>query len=184
MAEIENPVLAVIDIQNGFRNKHTNHVIQNVDVLIRGCQHFLIPIVFTRFFNTVGSPYETLIGWDKVHSAPETDIVDEFFSFAETLIDKNFYSALTDDFKNLIEEHQWKTLVLCGIATESCVLITAADAFELGLRPIVISNACASDMGETSHLAGLLALQSLIGKNQIMTIHDFIAHINDRISSR
>jgi nicotinamidase-related amidase len=178
--EIQNPVLAVIDMQKGFLNKHSQHIVQNVDGLIRGCQEFTIPVVFTRFFNVAGSPYESLIGWDRIHSEPETEIVDELLPWAGDLIDKNFYTAITSEFVARIGRNGWKTIILCGIATESCVLKTAADTFELGLRPIVVSDACASDMGEASHLAGLLALESLIGEDQIMSTNELFECLADR----
>jgi nicotinamidase-related amidase len=174
VAEIQNPVLAVIDMQKGFINEHSGHIVENVDALARICQDLSIPIVFTRFFNLAGSQYETLIGWDRVHDEPETDIIDELLPLVEALIDKNFYTAITREFIELVQQNDWKTIILCGIATESCVLKTATDAFELGLRPIVISDACASDMGHNSHSAGLLVLKSLIGTNQIMTTNELL----------
>ena len=161
-------------MQNGFINEHSRHIVQNVDALIHGFQEISIPVVFSRFFNFAGSPYERLIGWDCVHNEPETDIVDELLPLVDALIDKNFYTAITPEFIERIGRNDWKTVILCGIATESCVLKTAADAFELGLRPIVISDACASDMGKSSHLAGLLALESLIGKDQIMSTNELL----------
>jgi len=172
VAKIHNPVLTVIDMQKGFLNDHSSHIVRNVDGLIRYCQERLIPVVFTRFFNFAGSPYETLLGWNRVNEEPETNIIDDLLPLVEALIDKSSYTAVTSEFVARIERNDWKTIILCGIATESCVLKTAADIFELGLRPIVISNACASDVGEASHSAGLLALESLIGTDQIMSINE------------
>ena len=174
MAQIRNPVHVVIDMQNGFLNEHSNHIVKNVAGLINRLQGLSVPVVFSRFLNFAGSPYETLIDWDRVQGEPETDIVAELAPLVEELIDKNFYTALTSDFVELIREHDWKTIILSGIATESCVLKTAVDAFELGLRPIVISDACASDVGPDSHSAGLIVLESLIGKKQIMTASELL----------
>lgn len=172
MAEIQNPVLAVIDMQKGFLNEHSSHIVQNVDTLIRSCQDLTVPVVFSQFFNFVGSPYETLIGWGQVHNEPATDIVDELLPLVDARIDKNFYTAITPEFVERIGRNDWKTIILCGIATESCVLKTAADAFELGLRPIVISDACASDRGAEFHEAALKILPRFIGKDQIMTANE------------
>jgi nicotinamidase-related amidase len=119
-----------------------------------------------------------LIGWDKVHRAPETDLVSGLLELTETLIDKNFYTALTAEFVTVIAENGWQTLLLCGIATESCVLKTAVDAFELGIRPIVVADACASDMGEESHLAGLLILENILGREQIMTSSQLLTELD------
>jgi nicotinamidase-related amidase len=179
VTEIQNPVLAVIDMQKGFLNEHSQHIVQNVDALIRGCQDLSIPVVFSRFFNVAGSPYESLIGWNRVHKEPETEIIDDLLPLVEALVDKSFYTAITPEFLARIGRNGWKTIVLCGLATESCVLKTAADTFELGLRPVVISDACASDMGEASHLAGLLVLESLIGKDQIMPMNELFECLAD-----
>lgn len=177
MAEIQNPVLVVVDMQKGFINEHSVHIVQNVEALIHSCHEFPLPVVFSRFVNVAGSPFESLIGWDRFHTEPETEIVDELVPWVGDLIEKNFYTTITSEFVTRIRRCDWKTIVLCGIATESCVLKTAADTFELGLRPIVISDACASDMGEVSHLAGLVALESLIGKDQIMTANELLQRL-------
>ncbi|MET8146633.1 isochorismatase family protein [Sphaerisporangium sp. NPDC005288] len=57
---------------------------------------------------------------------------------------------------------------MCGIATESCVLKTAADAFERNLTPWVIEDASASHAGEVSHEAGLLVTARFIGPRQFV----------------
>jgi nicotinamidase-related amidase len=171
---MRNPVLLVVDMQKGFLNTHSSHVVGNVVRLVQEFTDRAIPIVFSRFFNTEGSPFETLIGWKELYSEPATVLTDELLSYAEIVVDKNFYTTFTDDFIQLINENKWTTVILCGVATESCVLKTAADAFELDLHPIVVSDACASDMGDEFHLAGLLVLQSLIGNDQIMTTNELI----------
>ena len=170
MTSILNPVLVVIDMQNGFVNEHTRHVIGNVKVLLDCCSSHSIHTVFTRFINSPGSPFERLLGWDKVQCAPETEIVDELRGLVDIRIDKNYYSALTRELISLTQEHGWHTIILCGIATESCVLKTAVDAFESGLRPIVIQDACASDLGEGAHKAGLIVMENMLGTAQIMTV--------------
>lgn len=174
MRKIQNPVLAVIDMQNGFLNQYSNHITEKIRALIRECSGRSIPVVFTRFFNFSGSPYETLMGWGWGHGKAETDIVDELAPFVETSIDKNFYSSLTSQFLEMINKNEWKTILLCGIATESCVLKTAVDVFEKGLHPIVISDCCASDRGVEFHQAGLKILPRLIGKEQIMTSQNLL----------
>ena len=177
MAEIQNPVLVVVDMQKGFLNQHSNRIVANVKALIRECNELSIPVIFTRFFNLSGSPYETLLGWKDHHANGETDIVDELAPCVETVIDKNFYTSLTSQFIELINKHDWRTILICGVATESCVLKTAVDAFESGLHPIVISDCCASERGDEFHQAGLKILPRFIGKDQVMTSHDLLASL-------
>ena len=179
MAEIENPVLAVIDMQKGFVNQKSNHITERINKLIKECSGRTIPVVFSKFFNVSGSPYETLMGWNRIHNEVETDIVDELAPFVETLIDKNFYTSLTTQFLELVRKNDWKTILLCGVATESCVLKTAVDVFEAGLRPIVISDSCASDRGEEFHEAALKILPRFIGKDQIMSTNELLERLAD-----
>ena len=169
----ENPVLVVIDMQNGFLEEKSRYVISNVVALATECQQRSIPIVFTRFHNRDGSPYESLIGWRRMRTEIETSITEELAVFSGQIIDKDFYSAFTTDFEQLLNENDWKTLILCGVDTESCVMKTAVDAFERNLTPVVISDACASHAGVDVHEAGLMILGRFIGKDQLVTTAEF-----------
>lgn len=179
MYKPEKPVLLVIDMQNGFLGEKSRHVISKVVTLATECQRRSIPLVFTRFHNREGSPYESLIGWRRLRSEEETNITEELSTFPAQFIDKDFYSAFTADFEQLLTENDWKTLILCGVATESCVMKTAADAFERNLTPVVISDACASHAGVDVHNAGLMILGRFIGKDQLVSTAEFFRVYDD-----
>ena len=176
MYKPEKPVLLVIDMQNGFLGDKSRHVIPNVVALAAECERRSIPLVFTRFHNREGSPYESLIGWRRLRTQPETSITEELSAYSGHIIDKEFYSAFTDDFEQLLDQHGWKTLILCGVATESCVMKTAVDAFERNLTPVVVSDACASHAGTEVHNAGLMILGRFIGKDQLVTTAEFLSN--------
>lgn len=180
----EKPVLLVIDMQSGFLGEKSRHVVSNVVTLATECQRRSIPLVFTRFHNREGSPYESLIGWRRLRSEEETSITEELSTFTAQIIDKDFYSAFTDDFEQLLDENGWKTLILCGVATECCVMKTAADAFERNLTPVVISDATASDAGVDAHKAGLMILGRFIGKGQLVTTAQFLRDYDDFVENR
>ena len=182
MYKPEKPVLLVIDMQNGFLGEKSRYIIPNVVTLASECQRRSIPIVFTRFHNREGSPYETLIGWRRLRTETETNITDELSDFAGKIIDKDFYSAFTEEFEQLVEKNGWQTLILCGVATESCVMKTAVDAFERNLTPVVISDACASHAGAEVHDAGLMILGRFIGKDQLVMTAEFLRHYDGFVS--
>ncbi|MGW1511215.1 isochorismatase family protein [Streptomyces sp. NPDC002394] len=73
-------------------------------------------------------------------------------------------TARARETAELIPRAGWTDLVFCGIAAESCVLKSAADAFEHGYAPWIVTDTCASasDTGPHVHDAGLLvaAVQS------------------------
>ena len=159
-------------------NENSRSVVQRVKDLIHECARRGIPNVFTRFINSPGSPFETLIDWPHVTKEPQIDIVNELEDLAQEIVNKHFYSAFSEEFDRLVQDRAWKTLIICGIATESCVLKTAADAFERNLRPIVIADACASDAGAQAHEAGLLVLKYLIGKRQIISAAELLRSLD------
>lgn len=183
MHNLENPVLIVIDMQNGFLGEKSRHVIDRVVRVVSECTQRSIPALFTRFYNREGSPYESLIGWTRLRSEEETEITEELSPFPARIIDKDFYSAFTSDFEQLLREKGWKTLIICGVATESCVMKTAADAFERNLTPVVISDACASHAGVDVHNAGLMILGRFIGKDQIVTTAEFFRDYDDFVKN-
>lgn len=157
-------------MQIGFLNEHAEPIVPSVVRLLDECKRKEIPYVFTKFRNEVGSPFDNLIGWPNVRERPETDLHEAFIERSTILIEKNFYTAFTDEFERLVKNNSWETLLICGISTESCVLKTAVDAFERELHPLVIADACASDLGHEMHRKGLDVLEVLIGKNQIVRI--------------
>jgi nicotinamidase-related amidase len=57
------------------------------------------------------------------------------------------------------------------------VLKTAVDAFEKGFRPVVITDACASNLGADMHAKGLDVLEVLIGRKQLSTAEQFLSAI-------
>lgn len=159
--------LVVIDMQNGFVNEHTAHVVPHVTELVR-CSAENVDVVFTRFVNRAGSAFERLLGWNGLQTAPATDIVPELAALAPCIIDKHQYSAFTPELDALARSRSWQQVVLCGIATDACVLKTAFDAFERELSPVVVHDACASDGGLEAHIAGLLVIKRAIGKAQVL----------------
>jgi nicotinamidase-related amidase len=173
MERESHPVLLVVDMQNGFINDHSRAVIPMVQRAIAIAKQRHIPIIFTRFHNQVGGPYERLHGWHRLQSDEETSIVPELTDSVETVVDKSVYSAFCSRFAGMRDTEKWDTIYLCGVATDGCVLKTAVDAFERDLKPVVITDACSSHGGPDAHAAGLLLLRRFIGRDQLISLDDF-----------
>ena len=60
-------------------------------------------------------------------------------------------------------------MFICGIDTDCCVLTTAVNLFEVGIRPIVLTQYCASNGGESSHQAALTCMGRLIGSHHLVS---------------
>jgi len=172
--------LVVIDVQNGFANECSRHIIPAVVNLVERWQQAGGDTIFTRYLNYPGSPYERLLHWSRLQMSPETDIVDELVPYldkARVVIDKPIYTLFTDEGVQVVREGEWTDLVFCGIATESCVLKSAVDAFELGYTPWVVRDASASHDGRASHEAGLLVTGRFIGYGQLIDAATLVAKL-------
>lgn len=164
--------LVVIDMQNGFLNDHTRHVLPTIEELATAWGQAGLPVVFTRYHNYPGSPYERHLGWSRLQEPPETEIAAELAGpvrKCRAVIDKKTYSFLTPEVEALAASEGWTDLVLCGIATDCCVLKSAVDAFERGFAPWIVTDACASDGGTPAHDAGLLVAARAIGEKRLVT---------------
>lgn len=172
--------LVVIDMQNGFLNPKSEHILPAVTSLMDNWRKRSWPIFLTQFYNLPGSKWETLIGWQRLRNSPETDLHETIKVYAEyaTVIRKeNSYTSITGPLREAIENEDWREVILCGVATESCVLATAVNIFELAksnARPVVVRDACASHAGTTAHEAGILVLERFIGRKQVVLSNELI----------
>lgn len=133
--DVRNAALIVVDPQNGFLNEHTRPVLAPMADLVVRWQEAGGRFLISRYHNYPGSPYERLLDWHEVYGPPDTDICDELGAHvprAEAVIDKTGYTALNDAALKVIAAQSWTDLVFCGMDTDTCVLKSVADAFDLG----------------------------------------------------
>jgi len=173
-------VLVVVDAQNGFIRPPSAPIVPVIAGLVERWQAAGGDVVFTRYLNYPNSPFERMIRWTECQMSPQIDIVPELQPFADratAILDKKIYTMFSDEGAALVKAHGWTDLYICGIATESCVLKTAVDAFERDLTPWVIEDASASHAGQVAHDAGILVTQRFIGVDQIIRVADVPAHL-------
>ncbi|TCK27645.1 isochorismatase family protein [Pseudonocardia endophytica] len=98
--------------------------------------------------------------------AAAVDELADLTRHATAVVDKRVYTMFSDEGLALADEQAWTDMFVCGIDTEVCVLKTAVDAFELGIRPWLVTDASASHSGQEPHNAGVLFAQKMIGRKQ------------------
>ncbi len=127
------------------------------------------PIIATRFINTPTSAWVKFIGWQKLQTSPEIDLDPELAELLSPteIIDKQIYSSLIPEVLARLNEYGSTEVLVCGIATDGCVLKTAVDLFEQSYRPIVLEDLTASHAGDAIHEAGLLLIRRFIGRAQV-----------------
>ncbi|MFY1634741.1 cysteine hydrolase [Solwaraspora sp. WMMB335] len=165
------PVLVVTDMQNGFVREQSAHIVPVVVDLVRRWQEAGGDTLFTRYLNYPGSPFERFFDWQRLQSPPDIDLVSELHPHLNqgAMLDKRIYSPFTPEGIALFQERGWEEFYFCGIATESCVLKGAVDAFEHNFTPWLIADASASHAGAEAHNAGLLVARRFIGPRQVIS---------------
>ncbi len=167
-------VLLVVDVQNGFVNSNTRHIIAHIKTLVRQWQsENRGPVVYSQFINLEKSPWQRLLGSTSLQSEPDTALHPDLPVENAHVFKKSTYSAWSAEVEQLCMGHGIDSVVLCGIDTDQCVLETAIDIFEANLRPILLTDCCASSAGAKYHKAGLLLLERLIGKDQVLSSSSF-----------
>ena len=155
--------LFIIDVQIGFINQHTQHIPSYVEGIQPSFEH----IFCSRFVNAKNSPFREIMGWQKFEKgSDETALAFSPYNKAH-VFDKYLYTCVSEDVIQQLKRLQINEVYLSGIDTDCCILKTAVDFFEKGIRPIILSKACASHGGVESHQAGLKVLERLIGHDQV-----------------
>lgn len=155
--------LLIVDVQAGFINQFTHHIPQRVVRLIDRDRYS--PLLFTRFVNASGGPYDRFLDWHSCNSEPETEIVPELKPFAQEscIFSKRGLCGMPDELTDYLREHHIERVFIVGIDTDMCVLKIAMDLFDASIEPIVLTDCCASTAGLQAHLAGLAVLSRNIG---------------------
>ena len=160
-------ILLVVDVQHCFLNSFTSHVPDRVRRLIeRGAYDH---IWFTRFVNVEDGPYREFLDWHGGDAPPDTDFAPELAPWAtpDRVFTKPGLTGLTEELEEHLIAAAPERVLLVGIDTDMCVLKIALDIFDLGIRPVVLVDCCASTAGLQTHLAGLAVLARNIGADQL-----------------
>jgi nicotinamidase-related amidase len=160
--------LLIVDVQNGFLNDYTRHIPGRIVALIERGEH--APILFTRFVNPPGGPYHRFLHWHDCVGEPETDLAVELQPYLDggEIFTKPGYAGVSDELAAFLTGKRFEQITVVGIDTDMCVLKVAMDIFDLGIRPLILTDCCASTAGLQSHLAGLAVLARNIGADQLL----------------
>ena len=155
--------LIVIDLQKGFLNANNEHIVPLIQKLVENYQKG--PIIVTKYLNN-DKRIEELIDYHELKGQPETDLAFNLEKYASYIIEKNIYSAITEDMRKILLAENIDTAYIVGISTDCCVLKTVLDLVEMKIRPIVLTDYCAASK-KIYHEEGLKLLKRLIGENNL-----------------
>ncbi len=155
--------LIVVDLQRGFVNRNTRRIVAPIQCFQEQFEH----VIATRYFRRPGSPMVDLLGIEGYEKgSPEAELAFEPREGA-IVIDKTTYSCVTDAIVPHLRKWNVDEAYVCGVDTDQCVLMVAADLLQNDVVAIVCENLTASAAGPEYHSAGLFLLRRLIGREQV-----------------
>lgn len=159
-----NNLLLVIDLQENFINENTKNVPNSIKKLIDS--NIANHIVFTKFINDDSSNFYKVLNYKGCMSEKDRNIVIDTKDYK--IIEKRVYTAYNDELKLYINTNNIKTIYLCGIDTDACVLKTALDLFENNFDVKVIEDCSMSHSGIEYHISAINMLRKLIGNQNVI----------------
>lgn len=128
----ENATALFIDFQErlfpAMNEKET--LLKNTKILIEGLKILGIPMAFTQQYTKgLGETLEEL-----------KTLVPGFGAIEKT----DFSCFGAGEYTAFLQQHQSKTIILCGIEAHVCVMQTAIDLKEYGYSPIVVTDCISS----------------------------------------
>jgi nicotinamidase-related amidase len=163
-------VLVVVDLQRDFINPRTEHLPARVEELTGTYPR----VIATRFVNAPGSLWVTEVGCEKcMRDTPGAELA--FTSRAPLIvIDKDGYGVLgaaLAPMRRALREagcRRGAEIDVCGVDTDACVLKTALDLFDLGYRPRILIDACASGNGDEYHRLAAAIIKRQLGSKALV----------------
>ncbi|WHN66587.1 isochorismatase family protein [Cysteiniphilum sp. QT6929] len=155
----QHAALVIIEMQNVFHgeiisDKQINHVKQ----LIAFADQNHIKKIFVRH-NDSSQTSENMIQWwggdQIVKDSQAWQIIDEFDLTGAEIVDKSQYSAFYQtNLDKILQDHQIKDVIICGVMTNCCCETTTRDAFMRGYNAFFVSDATAT-VNADLHLAAI-----------------------------
>jgi len=118
--------------------------------------------------------------WDRVTLArmdPSlVNVIEELRPWAHRVVDKAGYSALANlEFRRIVNSETDRCLILSGVETDVCVLATAMEAMDLGLRVILAVDAMTSSSAICHDFALQIVHARFDEQVEIATVDEIIA---------
>jgi len=128
----ENTTALFIDFQQRLfpvmNEKET--LLKNTKILVEGLSILGIPFAFSQQYTKgLGETIDEL-----------RNLVPHFSAFEKT----DFSCFGAEEYTAFLQQHQSKTIILCGIEAHVCLLQSAIDLKEYGYFPIVVTDCIAS----------------------------------------
>ena len=168
---ITKSVIFIIDLQQGFITQDTHKIVRVIEDAKTSLEYTFC--VYSRFYNDNETSFSRFLNWNRFQSKEEQEIVLPP-SPQDIVVDKNTYSAITEELKRTLISEKIDCAYLCGIDTDSCVLATAFALFDIGIEPRIIIDGCASTGGVGLHSAAEIVMKRSFGEDNVNRLDFYI----------
>lgn len=158
-----NDALLVVDVQKGFINNNTSDLPHKIEEL----QHKYKTVLALQFINLEGSMFRRELNWTKFSLNTE-DVELAFSPREDVLIFPKYVYGASPQLLEYLKENNITSIDVCGLNTDGCVTKICMDLFDNQILPKVLSNYCASNIGDVVHEQALVSLKHIIGINNVI----------------
>ena len=132
--------IIIVDMQKGFMKETNFHLIEKINNYLK--QNDFDNIFFTKCVNDSDSPYTKLLNWNGITNEEEQEIIVNIPNNS-IILTKNCYGLSNKNIK-LFKNLGITEMEICGTDTDACCLAISFNLFDNNIRPIILSDLCAS----------------------------------------
>lgn len=156
--------IIIVDMQKGFMKETNCHLIEKINNYLR--QNNFDNIFFTKCINDKNSPYTKILNWNGIENIRDQELVCDVPKNAKILT-KNCYGISYNDIK-YFKDLGITEMEICGTDTDACCLAIAFNLFDNCIKPIILSNLCASSSSNKSiHFNALEIMKRQFGNDNV-----------------
>ncbi len=156
--------IIVVDMQNGFINENNKHLVEKIKNYLNSNK--FENIFFTKCVNDKQSPFTKILHWDGLQNKYEEQIT--LTPPPNSIIITKTGYGLDNDSIELIKKCNISEIEICGTDTDACCLAIAFNMFDNGIKPIILSELCASSSSNKSiHKNAIEIMQRQFGKENV-----------------
>ena len=159
--------IIVVDMQKGFMTKSNLHLVEKINNYLR--QNNFDNIFFTKCINNCDSPFTKILNWNGVTKHEDQEIVCDIPKGAKILI-KDCYGLSAENI-NLLKNYAKGDITeieICGTDTDACCLAIAFNLLDNNIKPIILSDLCASSSSNKDiHSYALKIMERQFGSENV-----------------
>lgn len=156
--------IIIVDMQKGFINNNNSHLIDKINNYLKTNQ--FDNIFFTKCINNQQSPFVKILNWNGVSTEEEQEFAVQIPQGAQILT-KHCY-GLSNEHIQHFKKLGIKEIEICGTDTDACCLAIAFNLFDNTIKPIILSDLCASSSSNNDiHSNALDIMKRQFGKKNV-----------------